>query len=66
MEKEKVKFREECQNAVKLSRDTLLKLIQDNANTEYGKKYNFSQIEDVEDFRKLPITEYDDYKDEVQ
>ncbi len=40
----------------------LKRIINDNAGTEYGKKHNFSNILNYEDFRKLPITDYNYYR----
>lgn len=40
----------------------LLELLNENKDTEYGRKYNFEKITSIEDYRKqVPITEYDDY-----
>lgn len=68
MEKDRVKFQKECQEAVQVSRQTLFQILQDNKDTEYGKKHNFAGIkgiEEIEKFRKLPITDYEDYKEDV-
>ena len=38
-------------------------IINDNKNTEYGKKYNFSEIKTIDDYKKnVPLTKYDDYE----
>jgi hypothetical protein len=38
-------------------------IIDDNKNTEYGKKYNFSQIKTIDYYKKnVPLTKYDDYE----
>ena len=43
---------------------TLLRILRKNAHTEYGKKYNFREIDSKEKFRKeVPFSEYADYKD---
>ncbi len=40
--------------------DHLLKIISRNAETEFGKRHNFSAIRSVEDYRKaVPINDYD-------
>ena len=45
---------------------TLLKIIEKNKNTEYGKKIGFDKICSVEDFQKIvPLTTYEDYADYV-
>lgn len=58
-------------NFIKASKDsniqyTILKrIIMNNKNTEYGRKYNFRNILNYEDFKQLPITDYNDYKDYI-
>ena len=38
-------------------------IIDDNKNTEYGEKYNFSEIKTIDDYKKnVPLTKYDDYE----
>lgn len=66
MEKDRVCFLKECQDAVKVSHDTLYKILQDNKDTEYGRKYNFAQITELEEYKKLPITDYEDYKNAIE
>ncbi|MCR5543890.1 MAG: GH3 auxin-responsive promoter family protein [Eubacterium sp.] len=49
-------------NAVKLQQECLMKLIEDNKDTEYGKMYDFANIHSIEDYqKKVPLTDYDDY-----
>lgn len=51
-----------CEQAVKKSEELLLKLIDDNKDTEYGKKYHFRDIHSIEDYKKnVPFSVYDDY-----
>ena len=66
MEMDRIYFRKECQEAVKVSHDILCKILQDNKDTEYGRKYNFDQITELKDFKNLPVMEYEDYKKYVQ
>ncbi|MBE6811827.1 MAG: GH3 auxin-responsive promoter family protein [Ruminococcaceae bacterium] len=41
----------------------LLSLMKKNADTEYGKKYNFKDITTFEEYQdNVPITDYDDYE----
>ena len=41
-------------------------LLEDNKETEYGKKYHFSDIHDENEYRKnVPLTTYDDYADDI-
>jgi len=43
--------------------DFVLDIIEKNQNTVYGKKYNFADIQSIQDFQKhVPITQYSDYK----
>ena len=38
-------------------------ILGDNKDTEYGKKYNFSEIKTIDDYKKnVPINKYDDYE----
>ena len=42
--------------------ETLLKILKDNKDTEYGKKYDFANIHSFEEYKaKVPLTTYDDY-----
>lgn len=66
MEKDKIKFQEECENAVEISHKTLWTILQENKDTEYGKRYGFAQMTDLEEFRKLPITDYEDYQEDIE
>lgn len=44
----------------------LMQLLQDNKDTEYGKKYNFANIHSIEDYqKKVPVTRYDDYAEYI-
>ncbi|MBQ3426525.1 MAG: GH3 auxin-responsive promoter family protein [Clostridia bacterium] len=47
---------------MKVQEGFLLKLLDDNKDTEYGRKYRFSDIHSVEEYRqRVPVTTYDDY-----
>ena len=55
-------LREMTKNPMQVQTEFLLKLLEDNRDTEYGKKYGFSEIKSIADFqKKVPITTYDDY-----
>lgn len=44
----------------------LMKLLQDNKDTEYGKKYGFADIHSIKEYQeKVPVTQYDDYVDYI-
>lgn len=50
----------------KRNEDFLMQLLQDNKDTEYGKKYNFADIHSIEDYQKnVPVTRYDDYAEYI-
>ena len=41
--------------------ELLMKLLADNKDTEYGKKYDFASIHSIEDYqKKVPVVGYDD------
>lgn len=45
-----------------VQRGFLMKLLDDNKDTEYGKKYNFAGIHSIEEYRKaVPLSDYDTY-----
>lgn len=51
-----------CAKANEYSRDFLLKLVNDNKDTEYGKKYHFDEIKTIDDYKRLvPLSSFDDY-----
>ena len=51
-----------CARANDLSRELLMQIVQDNKDTEYGKRYHFDQIHSIEDYKRLvPFSSYDDY-----
>jgi hypothetical protein len=53
---------EYCTDAGRINHDLLMRLVRDNANTEYGKKYDFANIHSIEDYKaKVPFSTYDDY-----
>ena len=51
-------------NGFEENKKLLFKLIEENKNTDYGKKYNFENIKTIEDyFKNVPFSEYEDYED---
>ena len=59
-------FDQECLNAADNARRTLITILQDNADTEYGKKYHFSDISSVSEYKKqVPFSTFVDYEDFV-
>lgn len=54
-------------NAIKVQESLLRRLLKKNATTEYGKKYNFKDVNSIEDYQKLvPLTYYEDYDGYIQ
>ena len=48
--------------AEQMQNDMLMRLLRDNADTEYGKRYDFANIKSVEEYKeKVPFSDYDDY-----
>jgi hypothetical protein len=53
-------FEEETKHPMERTTELLMKLLQDNKDTEYGKKYDFANIHTVEEYQqKVPVIEYD-------
>lgn len=54
-------FMEETKRPMELTTELLMKLLDDNKDTEYGKKYDFANIHTIEDYqKKVPVVTYDD------
>lgn len=52
--------------AEQTNRNLLFRLLEDNKDTEYGKKYDFAGIHDIDTYRaQVPLTTYDDYEDAI-
>lgn len=67
---EGVKVRESLevmtQDPMKYNADLLMKILDDNKETEYGQKYDFANIKSIEEYQnKVPITDYDSYADYI-
>lgn len=46
--------------------EILLKIINDNKDTEYGRKYRFAEVRNIDDYRKLvPLSTFDNYAEMV-
>ena len=57
------KFDESTEHACANNKRLLKRLLNDNKNTEYGRKYKFSSIRSIRDYqKKVPLTSYDDYE----
>lgn len=56
------KLDENSREAARVNRELLFRILRDNQDTEYGKKYHFDEIRTIEDFKeKVPFSEYDHY-----
>lgn len=67
---EGVKVRESLEvrtkDPMKYNTELLMKILDDNKYTEYGKKYDFANIKSVEEYQnKVPVTTYDSYADYI-
>jgi len=50
-----------------IQKNYLLKILEKNINTEYGKKYNFAKIYDEKDFQKnIPINQFNDLEPYIE
>ncbi len=57
---------EKCKRPQEVNNEVLMRIIRENKDTEYGKKYGFADISSVEEYRqKVPVTMYDDYADYI-
>ena len=65
-EKGREQFLKECEQASRISRRNLQCLMEDNKNTEYGRKYGFASVRDAEDYqRQVPLSDYSDYEEAI-
>lgn len=59
-------FQEMSEAPMEANTQLLMKILQDNKDTEYGRKYGFADIHSIEEFQqKVPVTVYDDYLDYI-
>ncbi|HAG04152.1 MAG TPA: hypothetical protein DCG28_01820 [Lachnospiraceae bacterium] len=60
-------FEKMSEDPMEVQKKLLLDLMEENKDTEYGKKYGFAEINSVEEYQKcVPITEYDDYSGYIE
>ncbi len=65
--KQIIDFQDALIDPLKSQKKVLLKIIKRNKNTEYGKKYSFSQIKSIEEYqRKVPIIKFADILEDVE
>jgi len=57
----------ETQHPMELATDCLMKLLDDNKDTEYGRRYGFANIKTVEEYQKnVPVITYDDVAQDLE
>ena len=60
------KYFSKSKSADQYSEKMLMKLLKKNKDTEFGKKYCFSDIGSIEEYqKKVPFTTYEDYKEYI-
>ena len=60
-------FDRETAAAFQVNCDLLMKILHDNADTEYGRKYDFASIHSVEEYQKrVPVIVYDDIAEQIE
>ncbi len=60
-------FEQVTKNPKEESSKLLFRILEDNKDTEYGKKYNFKDIHSIEDYQKMvPVITYDDIADDME
>lgn len=64
---EAIRFRQACRNTAHTQRDLLLRLLQRQAGTELGRRYDFASIRSVADYQaRVPLSTYDDYRAAIE
>jgi hypothetical protein len=65
--KEFANLESKLQDPMATSEALLMRMLQENADTEFGKKYNFAKIKTIEDYKKnVPFTDYDTYAELIE
>ncbi|QGU95422.1 GH3 auxin-responsive promoter-binding protein [Clostridium bovifaecis] len=61
------KFQRDLKKAGEINRDILREILSANKDSEYGRKYNFKNVNGIEDYKRLvPITDYSDYEKYIE
>jgi hypothetical protein len=61
------RFQAATRQVLRAQSDYLATTLRTNAQTDYGKRHNFSKLRSVDDFRRyVPLTTYDDYTDDIR
>lgn len=54
-------------NPMRSQEEFVMRLVRENANTEYGKKHGFKAIHSMDDYRRqVPLTSYSDYSEYIE
>ncbi|MBR1736835.1 MAG: GH3 auxin-responsive promoter family protein, partial [Firmicutes bacterium] len=54
---------EDCLSPSIVNEELLMKILYDNRDTEYGRKYGFENIRSAREYcKKIPLSDYDDYE----
>lgn len=57
---------EKCKRPQEINNEVLMRILRENKDSEYGKKYGFADITSVEEYqKKVPVTMYDDYAEYI-
>ncbi len=60
------RLRTTCRRANEVQREVLFDILYKNKNTEFGRRYGFSEIKTAADYqKKVPLSEYDDYAGDI-
>ena len=60
-------MKEQSLDPRKANEELLLRILNDNKDTEYGRKYGFASIKSIEEYRKkVPLSDYDNYHPYIQ
>ncbi|MBR5381343.1 MAG: GH3 auxin-responsive promoter family protein [Oscillospiraceae bacterium] len=60
-------WEEETTSPMERTTALLMQILEDNKDTEYGRRYGFAEIRSVEDYRKrVPVVVYDDIAPEIE
>ena len=58
---------EEFKQGPELNKELLMRILRDNKDTDYGRKYGFAEITSVEEYQKrVPVIVYDDIADDLE
>ena len=67
MEGSYLRFIDAMEHAPEFQESLLQKILRENSDTEFGRKYDFSSILNVEDYRsRVPISSYEDRRSDIE